>query len=95
MFAFGTGLFAKLDSSVLRDTFVAGGKAMRSATDYRRFARQSRRLAAALRKPADKRALELMAKGWDKAAEKREAMQNSKEQNNQKQQEHLAEADRD
>ncbi|HTV87765.1 MAG TPA: hypothetical protein VME41_02005 [Stellaceae bacterium] len=43
--------------------------------DYRRFARQSRRLAAALSEPADKRALELMAKGWDKTAEKREAMQ--------------------
>ena len=48
---------------------------MRSAMDYRRFARQSRRLAAALSEPADKRALELMAKGWDKTAEKREAMQ--------------------
>jgi hypothetical protein len=56
---------------------------MRSATDYRRFARQSRRLAAALTEPADKRALELMATGWDKAAEKREAMQTSQEQQKQ------------
>lgn len=73
---------------------------MRSATDYRRFARQSRRLAAALSEPADKRALELMARGWEKAAEKREAMQNSQkqnsqEQNRQEQQIHLAEADQD
>ena len=63
---------------------------MRSASAYRRFARQSRRLAAALSEPADKRALELMAKGWDKAAEKREAMQRSQDQ-----QEQLAEADQD
>lgn len=52
---------------------------MRSAIDYRRFARQSRRLAAALSAPADKQALELMAKGWDKVAEKREAAQRSQE----------------
>jgi len=62
---------------------------MRSATDYRRFARQSRRLAAALSQPSDKRALELMAKGWDKAAEKREAVQRSQDTKKQ-----LAEADR-
>jgi hypothetical protein len=46
---------------------------MRSVADYRRFAVECRRLAAALTKPADKRALELMAKGWDKTADKREA----------------------
>jgi len=62
---------------------------MRSATDYRRFARQSRRLAAALSEPADKRALELMAEGWDKAADKREAMQRSQDQDKE-----LADADR-
>ena len=62
---------------------------MRSATDYRRFARQSRRLAAALSEPADKRALELMATAWDKAADKREAMLRSQEQEKQ-----LADADR-
>jgi hypothetical protein len=56
---------------------------MRSATDYRRFARQSRRLAAALSEPADKRALELMAKGWVNAADKREAMHRSQEQEKQ------------
>lgn len=68
---------------------------MRSAKDYRRFARQSRRLAAALSEPADKRALELMAKGWDKAAEKHEAMQNNQKNDSQEQQKHLAEADQD
>lgn len=89
MFAPGTGLFAKLDSIGLRNALRSGGEAMRSETDYRRFARQSRRLAAALSEPADKRALELMAKGWDKAADKREAMQRSQEQEKQP-----AEADR-
>jgi hypothetical protein len=56
---------------------------MRSVSDYRRFARQSRRLAAALSGPADKQALELMAKGWDKAAEQCEAMQLDREQEKQ------------
>lgn len=74
---------------------------MRSAADYRRFARQSRRLAAALSEPADKRALELMAKGWDRAAEKREAMQLSEEKEKQPmqlgegQEKQLAKADQD
>lgn len=63
---------------------------MRSVAHYRRFARQSRRLAAALSEPADKRALELMAEGWDKCAEKLEAMQRGEEQQMQ-----LAEADQD
>jgi hypothetical protein len=48
---------------------------MRSVADYRRFARECRRLAAALTEPDDKRALELMATGWDKTAEKRAAIQ--------------------
>ncbi len=46
---------------------------MRWVTEYRRFAEECRRLAAVLTKPADKRALELMAKGWDKSADAREA----------------------
>lgn len=48
---------------------------MLSVADYRRFARKCRRLAAVLTEPADKRALELMARGWDKTAEKHEAAQ--------------------
>lgn len=48
---------------------------MRSVADYRRFARECRRLAAALTEPADKRALELMATGWDKTAERRAEIQ--------------------
>jgi hypothetical protein len=46
---------------------------MRRVTEYRRFAEECRRLAAVLTKPTDKRALELMAKGWDKSADAREA----------------------
>jgi hypothetical protein len=46
---------------------------MLAVADYRRFAEECRRLAAALTKPADKRAMELMAKGWDKSADKYEA----------------------
>ena len=46
---------------------------------YRQFAADYRRLAATLTKPADKEALELLAIGWDRAAEKREAMLRSKE----------------
>jgi hypothetical protein len=46
---------------------------MRWVSEYRRFAEEYRRLAAVLTKPADKRALELMAKGWDKSADQREA----------------------
>jgi hypothetical protein len=41
---------------------------------YRQFAADYRRLAAILTKPADKRALELFATVWDRAAENREAM---------------------
>jgi hypothetical protein len=46
---------------------------MRRVSDYRRYAEESRRLAAVLTKPTDKRALELMAKGWDKTADECEA----------------------
>ena len=46
---------------------------MRRVTEYRRIAEECRRLAAALTKPTDKRALELMAIGWDKSADAREA----------------------
>jgi hypothetical protein len=46
---------------------------MRRVTEYRRYAEECRRLAAVLTKPTDKRALELMAKGWDKRADEREA----------------------
>jgi hypothetical protein len=46
---------------------------MRWVTEYRRLAAECRQLAAALTKPTDRRALELMAKGWDKSADEREA----------------------
>lgn len=46
-----------------------GGTAMLAVADYRRFADECRRLAATLTKPADKRAMELMANGWDKTAD--------------------------
>jgi hypothetical protein len=46
---------------------------MRWVEEYRRFAEECRRLAALLTKPTDKQALELMAKGWDKSADEREA----------------------
>lgn len=45
---------------------------MRWVVEYRHIAKECRRLAAALTKPSDRRALELMAKGWDKSADKRE-----------------------
>jgi hypothetical protein len=46
---------------------------MRWVIEYRRFAEECRRLAGTLTKPTDKQALELMAKGWDKRADEREA----------------------
>jgi hypothetical protein len=46
---------------------------MRRVSEYRRYAEECRRLAAILTKPTDKRALELMATGWDKRADEREA----------------------
>jgi hypothetical protein len=61
---------------------------MRSVADYRRFARECRRLAAELSEPKDKRALELMATGWDKNAERRAALQSGEQR-----QEQLAEAE--
>lgn len=45
---------------------------MRWVVEYRRFANECRRLAAKLTKPSDRRALELMAKGWDRSADERE-----------------------
>jgi len=50
---------------------------MLSVADYRRFADDCRRLAAVLGKPADKRAMELMARGWDKTADECAAKQES------------------
>jgi hypothetical protein len=41
-------------------------------TEYRQFAHDCRRLAAMLTSQDDKHALELLAAGWDKTAEKRE-----------------------
>jgi hypothetical protein len=51
----------------------------RLVAQYRQFATDYRRLAAMLTNPADKQASELFAIGWDKIAEKREAMLRSKE----------------
>jgi hypothetical protein len=45
---------------------------MRWVVEYRRVAKECRRLAAALTKPGDRRALELMAKAWDRSADERE-----------------------
>lgn len=45
---------------------------MRWVAKYRRFAEECRQLAAALTKPNDQRALELMAQGWDRSADERE-----------------------
>jgi hypothetical protein len=42
---------------------------MLAVADYRRFADECRRLAAAMTTPADKCAMELMAKGWDRTAD--------------------------
>jgi hypothetical protein len=47
---------------------------MHLVAQYRQFAIDYRRLAAMLRDRADKQALALLAIGWDRAAEKREAM---------------------
>ena len=51
---------------------------MRLVAQYRQFATDYRRLAAMLTNPADKQASELFATGWDRIAEKREAMLRSK-----------------
>jgi hypothetical protein len=47
---------------------------MHLVAQYRQFATDYRRLGAKLTKPADKQALELLAIGWDRTAENREAM---------------------
>jgi ATP/maltotriose-dependent transcriptional regulator MalT len=54
---------------------------MQMVAQYRQFASDYRRLAAMLTTPADKQALELLAIGWDRIAEKREAMLRSAEPN--------------
>jgi len=48
--------------------------AMHLVAQYRQFAIDYRRLAAMLKNAADRHAMELFAIGWDRAAEKREAM---------------------
>jgi hypothetical protein len=45
---------------------------MRTVAEYRKFAMECRELAAKLKDPRDKRALELMAAGWEKVALERE-----------------------
>jgi hypothetical protein len=42
--------------------------------EYRKFARDCRSLAAMLTTPEDRRALELMAIGWEKTADERETI---------------------
>ena len=46
---------------------------MKTVAEYRKFAADCRELAAKLREPNDKRALLLMAAGWDKVADERAA----------------------
>jgi hypothetical protein len=46
---------------------------MRTVAEYRQFAEDCRAMAAKLTDPADKHGMELMARGWDKVAEQREA----------------------
>jgi putative ABC transport system substrate-binding protein len=46
---------------------------MKTVAEYRKFAEDSRELAAKLKTPDDKRALQLMAAAWDKVANEREA----------------------
>jgi len=48
--------------------------------EYRQLAGEYRRLAALLTRTADKDALELFAIGWDKIADKHEAMLHNEEQ---------------
>ena len=47
---------------------------MKTVAEYREFARMCRELAAQLVNPKDKRAVELMAAGWEKSANDREAV---------------------
>ncbi len=53
---------------------------MRTVAEYRKFAAETRELAAKLTDPRDKRALELMAAAWDKVAREREAALDAKQQ---------------
>ena len=46
---------------------------MKTVAEYRKFAEDCRELSAKLRDPNDKRALILMADGWDKVANERAA----------------------
>jgi hypothetical protein len=46
---------------------------MRTVEEYRGYAQDCRNLAAKLTDPKDKEAMELMAAGWDKVADQREA----------------------
>jgi hypothetical protein len=46
---------------------------MKTVEEYRGFAEDCRKLAAALTDPKDKGAMELMAAAWDKVANQREA----------------------
>jgi hypothetical protein len=45
---------------------------MHTVAEYRRYAEQCRELATKLTDPKDKRAIETMAKAWDKVANQRE-----------------------
>jgi hypothetical protein len=46
---------------------------VKTVDEYRQFAEDCRKLAVKLTDPKDKRAMELMAVGWDKMADQREA----------------------
>jgi hypothetical protein len=52
---------------------------MITVAEYRRFAEECRQLAAILTDPTDQRAMELMAIGWDKVADQREALLKTKQ----------------
>ena len=60
--------------AALRPEACGAVTTMRLVARYRQFATDYRRLAAMLTNPADKQASELFATGWDRIAEKREAM---------------------
>jgi|GEM_PF-2489714 len=64
-----------------RDGFhpgVISSVPMRTVAEYRKYADDCRELAAKLRDPEDRRALELMAAAWDKVAKERETLLKSK-----------------
>jgi hypothetical protein len=50
---------------------MPAGATMKTVAEYRKFAEDCRELAAKLRDPNDKRALLLMADGWEKVANER------------------------